>query len=660
MVRLNLGSLITDLYQLTASNIIHDRHGNALAEPRKFTFNSMPEAASGAHVPFPEYVRRKERQPQEVFNPGDKVETRVARLYYIRDAHRVAQIINRNVKSYNQAGVQSAKLTAKNARESAEQATRDRQVKERDAIRSAESNRQLERELAGARQELEQMRAVMSQRDLNANQSRQKEKDVAIIANQRVVADKTAEVEGLQKNLKALVAQISQQQQISDDMELEIQDLQYKIEHPTGLDENQKASLLREKKTADDKKALADSRLATLKSRKVTLTTQLSEARAALQTAQTDVAKAEQLSPLTLAANSSEPLLAAVRTAASKVAELERAVADKRQVENSKREQSDQAQEQEDRARENQFRAEVAAGTEDPDTYVPGNVHSEDPVTQVSVSVIGEGLLQLRGPIRGINKIRTMINQIDSPLGQVKVGIFTVQVNGEHGDRKEKVATRIEGHIDLSRFLTNQSLGYLRRAIQEVAGAVVFNIDAEHPDQHRQIDRDRKYLYGFFGRDFVDELYEMDSEFLRTENKLLSLHGMDTISQSQACFIMSLAKNDIRQQILDRFRCLIECELPQAEWDYRKTSSLLPCKLNSQKEVFRNACEKYKFRNVHGFFDATVYGPNTMTPMQREFIRLSQIFKSQLVAEVELKQRVVERGLIEDQSNVEGGPCSDF
>ena len=220
--------------------------------------------------------------------------------------------------------MQSAKLTAKNARESAEQATRDRQVKERDAIRSAESNRQLERELAGARQELEQMRVVMSQRDLNANQSRQKEKDVAIIANQRVVADKTAEVEGLQKNLKALVAQISQQQQISDDMELAIQDLQYKIEHPTGLDENQKANLLREKKTDDDKKALADSRLATLKPRKVTLTTQLSEARTALQTAQTDVAKAEQLSPLTLAASSSEPLLAAVRTAASKVAELER------------------------------------------------------------------------------------------------------------------------------------------------------------------------------------------------------------------------------------------------------------------------------------------------------------------------------------------------
>ena len=85
--------------------------------------------------------------------------------------------------------------------------------------------------------------------------------------------------------------------------------------------------------------------------------------------------------------------------------------------------------------------------------------------------MIGEGLIQLRGPIKGINKIRTMINQMDSPLGQVKIGINTIQVNGEHGDRMERVVGRIEGHIDLGRFLTNHSLLLLRRAIQEGAAA---------------------------------------------------------------------------------------------------------------------------------------------------------------------------------------------
>ena len=108
----------------------------------------------------------------------------------------------------------------------------------------------------------------------------------------------------------------------------------------------------------------------------------------------------------------------------------------------------------EDRARENQFRQEVAAAHEDPDTYAPGKTGSADPVRQVSVSVIGEGLIQLRGPIKGINMIRTMINQIDAPVGQVRVGIHTVQINGEHGDRMEKVAGRIQDYIDHSRFLT--------------------------------------------------------------------------------------------------------------------------------------------------------------------------------------------------------------
>lgn len=653
VIRLNLGSLHTDLYEVEFKEQITDQHGNPLAEPRKFTFNSLPEAPSGKHVEFPEFVRRKERSPTDVFNPGDKVETRVARLFYMRDAHRVAQIINRGTKSLNQSGVDRAKLTATSAREAAEKAAHDRQIKERDAIRAAESNRQLERELAGARRELEEMRAVMSQRDLNTNVGKKKVNDLAVAEKQRILAEKNADADALQKNLKTLVGQISDQQKTSEDSELDIQEVKYRLGQTSANNANY-PSLVDELKKHEETKTVADQKLITLKERKAALVTQLAAARAAQLTAQKELAEEEaKNNPLAITANSTDSILSAVRATASKVAELERTVADKRQVENIKRESAEQAQETEDRARENQFRAEVAAGTEDPDTYVPGDVNSQDPVTQVSVSVIGEGVLQLRGPIRGINKIRTIINQMDMPLGQVKVGIFTVQVNGEHGDRMEKVASRIEGHIDLSRFLTNQSLGYLRRAIQEVAGNVVTIMDSQQPNQHRQMDRDRKYLYGFFGRDFVDELYEMDSEFLRTENKLLSLHGMDTVSLSQACFIMALCKNDIRQQIQQQFRYLIECEMPLAEWDYRRTSKLLPCKLNSQKEVCRNAFEKYKFRNLHGFFEANVTTPDAMTPMQREFIRLAQIFKSQMVAEMELKQRVIERGLIEDASNSE-------
>jgi hypothetical protein len=48
------------------------------------------------------------------------------------------------------------------------------------------------------------------------------------------------------------------------------------------------------------------------------------------------------------------------------------------------------------------------------------------------------------------------------------------------------------------------------------------------------------------------------------------------------------------------------------------------------------------------FFRADVYNDDVMTPIQREFIRLAQIFKSQMIAEIELKQRVVERALIQN------------
>jgi len=112
------------------------------------------------------------------------------------------------------------------------------------------------------------------------------------------------------------------------------------------------------------------------------------------------------------------------------------------------------ATEVEEKAAKDQFRAEVAAAKADPDTYAPGNPSSADPVTQVSISVIGEGVLHLRGPRDGVVKIREMIDQIDHPVGQVKLGIMTVQINGEQGARMENTMRRMEGHMSRARFLT--------------------------------------------------------------------------------------------------------------------------------------------------------------------------------------------------------------
>ena len=84
----------------------------------------MPPAEEAPYVTFPEYT-----PPRTVpggFQFSDKVETRVARLYYYRDAHRVAEIINRQAKSYNRIAVETRRRMAEDQRTEAEELERDR------------------------------------------------------------------------------------------------------------------------------------------------------------------------------------------------------------------------------------------------------------------------------------------------------------------------------------------------------------------------------------------------------------------------------------------------------------------------------------------------------------------------------------------------------
>ncbi len=75
-------------------------------------------------------------------------------------------------------------------------------------------------------------------------------------------------------------------------------------------------------------------------------------------------------------------------------------------------------------------------------------------------------------------------------------------------------------------------------------------------------------MRAFFGEDFINELEEIDSEFLQSGNKLLSLHSMDTTSLASALFLLSIAKNDVREEILNVFQSSLTDELPQAEATY--------------------------------------------------------------------------------------------
>lgn len=502
--------------------------------------------ATGPFVPYSEYL-----EPAPIvdgFNPSDHVETRVARLYYYRDAHRVAQIINRHVKSYNRAAVDKQQQLSDKARTVADQATADRQTKERSAIEAARTTREAEQELQQAQQQ-----AVSA-----ATQAAQ--------AN-----DERRRIDSLLRNPP---------------------------ESPTPEQTTQLQARLDELSGA----------IAKLES---VATSARNQADAAFQRVQSLRDKESQ---------------------ATEVWQQSIAV--------------------EDRAREEQFRREVAAAQADPDTYAPGKPKSIDPVERVSISVIGEGLIQLRGPIKGINTIRTMINQIDTPVGQVRVGVHTVQINGEKGDRMEKVAGKIQRFIDHSRFLTLQSAEMLRKSIVAVAAQKAADLGGM--PGLTQAQRDQKYLYAFFGDDFIRELEVIESEFLHTGNKLLSIHSMDSTSLASAMFLMALAKNSTRLQILQTFQEMMATQLTAAERNYFEAGLTSDgqhqlyskhCKRNDFEFLSYNA----RFQSIRGMFDACAGDDDTMTPLQREFIRLAQILKSRLVVEMELKQRIMERAVIEER-----------
>ena len=505
----------------------------------KLVSDPMVPCVTRGNTPIVEYesVIPAKEQPRG-FNPNDRVEARVARLYFYRDAHRVAQILNRRTQSYNRQDVTMRKQMADKARQEAESLTTQRQISERDAVEKARRTREYENQLSDA------------QRTLNYS----------------------------------------------------LQQMQQLAAQPIS----------------DPKSDAAKRREA-------------------------------QLTQLEIAARSN----------AEQVRALEAKIESARDVEVASNERWQQAQRSEELSRAEQFRLETAAAHADPDTFAEGKPDSVDAVHQVSISVIGEGILHLRGPLRGVNQVRMMVDQIDSPCGQVRVNVHSTQINGEAPDELETVANRIQTYIDQARFLTLQSGEMLRKAVLHTAAARAEEARGLYPGES-QADRDQRYLVSFFGKDFVDELRAMDSEFLQTGNKLLSLHSMDVTSLSSALTMIALANNGTRMAIWQEFERLLQSDLSMAEQQFLR-NSIAECSTKKCKHGCKGTCKHNQpppvfqltgnasFTSLRGFFDANVPHDDTMTPLQREVIRLAQILKSRLVTEMELKQRVMERSVIEER-----------
>lgn len=608
--------LESDAYTLTikpkasGDKLIQDAYGNLLnATPQKregtdatlhffkTVGTELPSQTRGLsgikapHIEYEEYTQR--RTIPEGFNPSDKVVTRVARLYYYRDAHRVVQLLNRTAQSYNRAAVDQQQQLADHALRDAQNTTSDRRFAEQEAVRAAQRSRAAESALTQAQAALAQSQAQHS-----STGDQLTKLDRAIEQQRSTVTQRTRELEAKRAELTAA------QQSATED-----------------TDQKEEAI-----KNADAAVAAATKNLAAAEAELQQLRDQKSD----VSRQQTD------------AATRRENARRLVDTAMGEVQSA-------RQEELRLTDNLTKLEAKEERDFRTLFIREVAAAKADPDTFAPGKPNSDDPIAQVSLSVIGEGEIQLRGPLKGVNLARTLINQIDAPVGQVRVAIHTVQVNGERGERMEPVVERIQRSVDHSRFLTSQSAQMLRHAVTQVAARraeMVFAM-CEGLSQH---ERDQKYLHAFFGRDFVNELHDMDSEFLRTDNKLLSLHSMDSTSLAQALFLLALARNDVRMEILQEFEDLTTLRLPLEEQEYFSASSAR-YKFGPlfHKQKFQFLGHNARFVSLRGHFNAEVAHPDTITPIQREFLRLAQIFKSRLVAEREILQRVMERSLIEDR-----------
>ncbi len=599
-VALQYSGLRPDAYTLvltptapgSPTTILTDIYGNAIAGKTSIGVTNSTDGSDGDTIPKPEKAPNavfpefnNPRPEANGFNPSDHVDTRVSRLYFYRDARRVAEIINRDLKSYNQSAVDTRRRLAEKARTAADTLTDQRRLQEIKAVRAAQTSREAQRRVDQAQTAVQQNQAVAGNASQSLIQLQAQKNDLQQRLTQATAASTppagatpaTTDPDAAQ-NQKAAARTVASLTAKLDDV-------------------NTKISL------AQDQSNQAASQIATQ--------TQ------ALQSAQNDLQSARQ-----------------------------------KEADSSDETVTDQAQE--DRARESQFRLEVAAAQEDPNSYVPGQPDSVDPVLQVSISVIGEGVIQLRGPIKGINIIRRMINEIDTPAGQVRIAIHTAQINGEHEARMEKVASRIQAYVDHSRFLTVQSAQMLRNAMIKVASRKAEEVCASlTPEQAAnpkyaagQELRDRKYQEAFFGIDFINELHTIDSEFLHTGNKLLSLHSMDTTSLASALFMLALAKNETRLEILQEFKAMLEGDLPEAENTFELSSG------RTGKEHHHKVlplAQNARFQSFIGFFNSEVAGNDTLNPLQREFIKLAQILKSRLVVELEYNQRFKERGLIEDR-----------
>lgn len=323
---------------------------------------------------------------------------------------------------------------------------------------------------------------------------------------------------------------------------------------------------------------------------------------------------------------------------------------------------------QEQQMREQLFRLESELTSAGRGAFVVGDREAEDPVSQVSLTVVGEGELHLRGPHTGVNKIVRIIHQIDKPVGQVKVRLHTVQVNGDKGDAMEAVHDAIDAHINHARALSMHAALLFPRAVSKVFSEVTARSGGS-PD-----------VRCFFCKRFEQEfeavnrlstpLTQQTGATMLTAGAPtemdgpLSIDSIDGSSLLGALYMTALAEDEVREAIRNEFLKSVREELAADEVAYyellkraeskdRFASGLLfgrylqKAPQITPEQIRSWAADAFTFSNLSRLLASQSTGIDALNSVQSSTLQLAKGLRNLYVLERELQNLLLERSLFE-------------
>jgi hypothetical protein len=177
---------------------------------------------------------------------------------------------------------------------------------------------------------------------------------------------------------------------------------------------------------------------------------------------------------------------------------------------------------------------------------------SDDAIDRVRITVVGEGLLHLRGPLEGVNAITRMIHEIDKPVGEVKIGIHVIQFTGSDDTAFEGVNGAIDRYLSHARLMSRTSQSLFRIALGHVAA----RYHAAHPQRFEDA-----FFYGPCVQNFC---------LLSGTQTPITLAMLDSRDIVNTLYLVGLANQEARSEVLTEFRRLVATELPRLHEEYQR------------------------------------------------------------------------------------------